>query len=293
MTLATAAGLIDSLTLTLNNPANPTGGIPTTGVVIGGSGLAMNGTTPGQVETLNIVSAGSITTTYNSVTLASSGSSPYITPNIINVSGSQGLTLNTGVLAHSLTVNGSGTGGLVFNSLLGGAQPISVSGTGVNDTISVGGAGQTASILGGVGYDLITITAGMGAVNVVYNAANQSTLDLVGTPGASGASTPNVGTMDLVQGFRTATDKIGLSSVGVIADKASFGSAAAVTAALSLPTFYQDGFSTLRKVAQFDITFGATGTLLVTDVNNNGVYDASDMLIFLAGVANVVATDIN
>ena len=119
MTLATAAGLIDSLTLTLNNPANPTGGIPTTGVVIGGSGLAMNGTTPGQVETLNIVSAGSITTTYNSVTLASSGSSPYITPNIINVSGSQGLTLNTGVLAHSLTVNGSGTGGLVFNSLLG------------------------------------------------------------------------------------------------------------------------------------------------------------------------------
>ena len=58
---------------------------------------------------------------------------------------------------------------------------------------------------------------------------------------------------------------------------------------MSNPTLFLDSTNTLRKVAQFDYV---GGTMLVADVNSNGVYDPGDLVIYLVGVTNVANGDL-
>ncbi len=293
--LTNASGILDSVTLVLDNQDN--GDAPQIG------SLQLGGVTPGQVETLNIVSGGTIRNadpgSYNTVVLANSGAGPnFVDPNTINVTGSQGMALATGVLGHSITVNAAAaTGGLQFTSAAGttGANfTTNVNGTTANDTITYG-AHQTGTVLGGGGGDIIALDMATQAVTVVYKAASDSLLDFNGTAGASGSATPNTGKMDVIRGFASGMDKIQLIDLGaafnapqVIADKGLVASTA-LAALLATSTFFQDSTNIVRHVAEVGYL---GGTLLMADVDNNGVYSSGDLAVYLAGVTHPVASDL-
>jgi hypothetical protein len=299
--LANAGGATDAVTLTLDNfnftAAPNTAGVGIVGLSLGGSATA------GQIETLNVVSQGVVTSTaglnaFNTLILAASGAGPnFADPNTIRVTGAGLLNLATGVLGHAVTVDASAaTGGLNFTSAAGGAFAVNVNGSTVNDTIVIG-AGQTGVILGGVGADLINIAAGGGGVLAYRAGDSQLDLDPTHFPGVG-----QTGAMDFVLGWASGVDKVRVSDLGagfaaglVIADKGSTASSAAVLPLLQTATFFQDTTNTLRKVAQFDAPWangGAGGTFLVADVNGNGTYDAGDLVVFLAGVGNVASGDL-
>ena len=301
--VANAGGAADSLTLALNN-FNATAAAGIAGVTV--AGLQLGGSvTLGQVETLNVVSGGTITSlispAYNSLTLAASGIGPnFVDPNTVNVTGSQGLSLSTGALGHNITINAAAaTGGLQFQSTAGtsGANfTTNVNGTSANDTITYG-ANQNGTVLGGGGGDLISLTGATLGITVAYKAGSDSLLDLTGTAGASGFATANTGLMDTIQGFVSGSgDKIQLVDLGaafnapqVIADKGAAASAGAVTSLLATANFFQDSTNTVRHVAQFDYN---GGTLLVADADNNGVYSSGDLVVFIAGVSQIAASDL-
>ena len=293
--LANAGGSADSVTLQLDNfntkSAPNVSGISVSSLALGGS------TTAGQVETLNIVSAGTITGagTANAVTLVDSGLAPnFADPNTIKVTGSQALNLTTGLLSHALTLDASAaTAGINFSSLAGTtgtAAALSATGTALNDTFTLG-AKQIGTIFGGGGGDLIKIGFANQSVTLVYKTAAESLLDLTGTPGLGGT-----GTMDQVTGFVSGLDKIKLTDLGagfvgpqVIVDRGAAVSPTDALQLLSNPTLFQDVGGVAHGLVQFDYP---SGTILVADVNGNGVYDSGDLVVSLAGVDTLANSDI-
>ena len=303
--LKDASGANDQATVVLSNSNTATPN--TSGVSISTLSLGGNGTA-GQVETLNIVSAGNVTGTgaFNSVTLASSGVAPFADPNVVKVTGSQGLTLTTGTLAHALTVDASAaTGGLAFDSTAGAAAfAVNVNGTTANDNITVAST-QSGVIYAGGGGDRIVLAgeaaaAGTASQTVTYKAGTDSVFDLAAlTTVGTGTNGQGVNTqtarMDSIANFTSGVDKINLTDIAgfnspqVIADKGSALAAADISALLGSATFFQDSTNTLRKVAQFDVT---GGTVVVADVNGNGTYDGGDLAVLLVGVTNVANGDL-
>ncbi|MEO6377662.1 MAG: hypothetical protein ABIO37_06515, partial [Caulobacteraceae bacterium] len=293
--IADASGAADAITLQLDN-LNATTAPNVSGVTV--SGLALGGNaTAGQIETLNIVSAGKVTGTgtANAVSLVNSGASPnFADPNTIKVTGSQALSLTLGTLVHGVTVDASAdTGGISFSSLAGATGApfiVTVNGSTVNDTIQIG-ATQTTTVVGGTGGDAILIGLATRAVTIAYKAAAESLMDLTGTSGLGGT-----GKMDTISGFVSGLDKIRLNDIApafnapqIIVDGGQAASAADAAILLSNPSFFMDATNTVRKVAQFDYI---DGTMLVADTNANGIYDSGDLVVYLLGVTNVVNSDL-
>lgn len=290
LNLKDASGAADQVTLTLNNGAT---GSTTAGTIV--SSVAMGGSaSAGQVETLNIVSSGRVAA-YNQVTLAASGGAPnYADANKVVVTGTQGLTLTTGITGHSISIDGSAAGPLNIVATAAVTGTATIIGGASNDSISVGT--NVANIYAGLGGD--TITMGNNAQTLVYKAAAESLLDLTGTAGASLAgATVNAGKMDVVTGFVTGTDKIDISNLSVngaltagVVDKGTVATDAALTTLLNTAGLFSDGIST-RGLAQVHVNGGAD-TYVIVDVNKNGVFDASaDLVIKLVGTASVAAGD--
>ena len=342
LALADASGALDVINLTLNNQA--TTGTNVSGVVIGGTGatgdanegigiggLALGGSpTVGQIETLNLVSAGRVagTGTYNTVTLKGSAA-PFTDPNIVKISGAAGIQILTGASTHGQTIDASAsTGGVIVDALttaLGAGGTLSLIGSGVNDTFSVGTA-NVASIYGGAGGDAVNLATGV--QTLVYKAGTESQLDLTGTyvgvaavagtnvttnTGNSGASgtggTVNSGKMDVITGFTTGTDKIDLSSFsltgalgGGLGGNGTAGGQTATddagfNALLANANLFSDGVLA-RGIAQIHGTAGMSsgvlGDFIVVDVNKDGLYTAgTDLVIKLAGTATVALADFN
>lgn len=291
--LKDASGANDSITVTLNNLAttgsNVSGVTVSNALTLGGSGTA------GQIETLNIVSAGrnTGTGTYNNVTLGASGAGPnYADANKVVITGSVGLQLTTATSGHSITIDGSAAGPLniVATGAVTGTQTI-ITGA-ANDTVNTGG--NTTNLYAGAGGDSITL--GAGVQTIVYKAAADSLLDLTGTAGASGtAGTVNAGKMDVITSFVSGTDKLDISTLGVngaltagVVDKGTVASDSALTALLGTSGIFSDGITT-RGLTQ--IHYGAD-LFVVVDVNKNGAFDAgSDLVVKLVGVGSVAAGD--
>jgi S-layer protein len=308
LNLANAGGASDAINLRLDNLL--TAGANSTGVVINSLATGGNGTV-GQVETLNITSAGRVagTGTYNQVTLAASGGTPatYADANTVNLLGSVGVKLITGNSAHAQKIDASAhTGGVIIdNATTGGTGPFTLIGSAVNDTIS---SANVANIYAGAGGDSITL--GTGVQTIVYKVATDSQLDLAatdaavtGTVGASGTGTVNASKMDIVNGFTTGTDKIDVSTFsfgvgglgGGIVDKATVASDAAFNTLLTTAGLFSDGITT-RGLVQIHgtagMSSGVAGDFLIIDANKDGAYTAGvDIVIKFAGTASLAIGD--
>jgi len=314
LNLANATGATDVINIRLDNLSTaPTGGA----AISINSLLTGSNTAPNQVETLNITSAGKLTSTggYNSTTIGASGASPaYADANTINLLGAVSQTLITGNAQHAQKVDASASTASVFidNATTLSTtvpSPFTLIGSAKNDTIA---SGNTANIFGGLGGDAIVLTPAAGNVTVqtiVYKSAAESQLDLAGTytttptnTGTVGASlvagTANASTMDIITGFTTGVDKIDLGQfkftgalatnlnavVGVAASDAAF------MTTLTTAGLFSDGIST-RAVAVVQgassMSSGVAGTFVVVDVNSDGVYTAgTDLVIKLTGITN-------
>lgn len=293
LNLNNAGGANDQATLTLNNLATTganVSGVSTTAVTLGGS------VTAGQVETLNIVSAGRVTGTgtYNKVTLGASGAGPnYADANKVVITGGTSLELTTGISAHSIIIDASGaTAPVSIINTAAVTGTVAITGTAAADSIN---SANQASIYGAAGGDAITL--GAGVQTLVYKAAADSTLDLTGVAGASGVGgTVNVGKMDTVTGFVSGTDKIEVTAfafnatqLGAVVDKGTVTDATLATS-LASSSVFTDGINT-RGLAQFHTAGG--DTYLAIDANKDGVFTAAnDLLVKLVGTATVAAVDI-
>jgi hypothetical protein len=308
LNLQNAGGTTDAINLRLDNLA--TTGATVSGVTINSLATGGNGTV-GQVETLNITSAGRVAGTgiYNQVTLAASGATPatYADANTVNLLGSVGVKLITGNSAHAQKIDASAhTGGVIIdNATTAGTGPFTLIGSGVNDTIS---SANVANIYGGAGGDSITL--GTGVQTIVYKVATDSQLDLAatdaavtGTVGASGTGTVNASKMDVVNGFTTGTDKIDVSTFsfgvgglgGGIVDKATVASDAAFNTLLTTAGLFSDGITT-RGLVQIHgtagMSSGVAGDFLIIDANKDGAYTAGvDIVIKFAGTASLAIGD--
>jgi Ca2+-binding RTX toxin-like protein len=183
------------------------------------------------------------------------------------------------------------TGTSVADTLTTGAQNDTISGAAGNDTI--GGGGGNDSIDGGTGNDNITggagadtITGGTGNDTFVYTTVTDSNAaggidritDLV-LNGASG---------DLLDFTMTGTLTVGTATLGaartaadsVVEIQALFNS----TSGTNATKFTGSGNATALLVTATD------GTLLVVDVNGDGVFDASDVVIDVTGVTTTSFT---
>ncbi len=101
--------------------------------------------------------------------------------------------------------------------------------------------------------------------------------------------------MDVIRGFVSGVDKLQLIDLGaafnapqVLADKGVVA-ATGLAGLLTTSTFYQDATNTVRHVVELGYL---GGTLVVADTDNNGVYSAGDLAVYLAGVAHIVASDL-
>ena len=324
LNLANAGGATDVVNLTLNNQL--TTGTNTSGVTVAGLTTGGN-STPVQVETLNVTSAGRVagTGTYNFLTLSAENAGPNFTSaSKIVVTGASGLNLTTGTLSHSLTVDASAaTGGITFTTagtFVGATTgTLTVTGTGVNDTLTVGNAtaGNSSVVIGGAGGDSINL--GLNAQTVQYTKATDSQLNIGETDaanignnnattttllaGTSGNGVANTGSMDIINGFGIGVDKIDVTAFtftgqkGGVADAGTVTSDAAMTALLQTAGLFLQGANT-RGAVQIHgtaaMSSGVAGDFIVIDANNDGVYTAgSDLVIKLQGVAAVTAADFN
>jgi len=318
LNLKDASGSTDVVNLRLDNLSTaPTGAAGVNGgtLFLGGNASA------GQVETLNVVSAGkqSATGAYNSLTIgASGGAAPYADPNTINVSGSVGLTLNLGLHQHAQTVDASAN---TFGVSIISAQAVTgaevIIGTASNDTININTAvGQTAQIYGGAGGDSFVL--GNGTQTILYKAATDSVLDLAATAVGAGSGNAQAGVallgttkttsgMDVITTFATGTDKIDVSTFGFgvgglgggIVDKGTATSDAQINTILTTGTGVNGVFGNgaiQRGLAVIHTTAatrdGIVSDILLIDVNKDGAFTAgSDVAVKFVGTPNLVITD--
>ena len=333
LNLANAGGSTDVVNLTLNNLA--TTGTNVNGVIIGVNGastggLALGGNgTAGQIETLNIASAGRVAGTgvYNSVTLVGGAGPNFPDATNVKITGAAGLYLQTGATQHATNIDASAaTGGVIIDAAtqaVGAGGSFTIIGSAVNDTIL---SANVSSIYGGAGGDSIVL--GAGVQTVVYKAATDSQLDLTGTyvnvaavtnntptntgnVGASGTGgVVNTSKMDIITNFATGMDKIDVSTFGFGtgalggglggdggAGGATATSDAAFTTLLTASNLFSDGVLT-RGIAQIHgtagMSSGVAGDFIIVDVNKDGVYTAGSDLVFkLQATASVVIGDFN
>jgi S-layer protein len=302
LNLKDASGSSDAVTLRLDNLA--TTGANVAGVSVVDLNLGGN-TNAGTVETLNIVSAGRNVGTgaYNAVTIGASGAGPnFADPQKIIITGTNGLSLTTGVAQHSILIDASAGGPLNLTNIIAGPAANAVTGTATivgsssNDTINFN---QTANIYAGAGGDVVTLN-GVASTNVqtlVYKTGTDSLLDVTGVAGASGTGgTVNAGKMDVITGFTNAQDKISITTLaftgvqlGSIADKGTVATDAAVAGKFAEAGTYSDGINT----SGLSVVHTAGGDLyLAIDANKNGTFDlGTDIVVKFVGLGALQTTD--
>ncbi len=221
----------------------------------------------------------------------------------VNVTGTGGFMLtSTGNLAATTKFDASGNSAGVSID----ASATVTAGVGTNfigtvkgDTFTVGlgadagGLNTRNQVRGNGGGDTFQLGAAHpGTVELVYVAGTDSLLDV--SANARGLNGTN--TMDEVLNFISGTDKFDFSSFAftgqqlVIADKGAVASLAALATLAGTSTFFQDGAAVTRAIAEVHI---GADTYLFADVNKNGLFDAaSDLVVKVTGVANVLTTDI-
>lgn len=212
----------------------------------------------------------------------------------LNISGDEQFVI-TNALTNVTKVDASTNTGGVTVSANGVTNAVNMIGGSGADTFTAGNAGTT--IYGAGGNDNITLTAGVADI-VVYKAAS----DVTNTVTAAGkVDVTTAGKFEVINGFQTtvaaavAHDTIDLSNIGgfsgyakgvaavTFADTASIGS--------SVANLFVDAGGQ-RGVAAF--VSGGSSTYLFVDANHDGNFTAaSDMVIKLAGVTTLTATDIN
>jgi hypothetical protein len=316
--LRDASGPNDVLTLVFDNQniaARPGfSGVSLSQLQFGGTAV------PGAVETLKIVSAGTLTSpnvgAENGVTF-----NPTTAPNTVQISGSQPLFLFTSNAIHPMAIDGSAaTAGLTLRGdpTTTAGVAITLIGGSANDTLIAGLSTSAVSqtITGGGGGDLIQL-GGAGTVDtkagtisgfsathgpidtIVYKAVSDSILGAgsTGDPGASRTQFPNTGLTDVVVGFVSGQDKIEVKAVGmtqtsmqVIADKGNLADQNAFNALVAAGTVFKDAGGVTRAVAE---VHSAGNIYLFFDANHNGVFDANlDLTVQFYQIPTVVAGDL-
>lgn len=309
-----ASGSTDTLSLGLyGNGVLPfTSGAIINGLTLGGTAVA------GSIEILNVVSGG----TLNNDKVGSDNIlvlNPATAPNIVNVSGSQAITVAAGALTHnilldataatgSVVLGGGGTvaagvavtlvGGLANDTLVAG-----LSTTAVAQSIT-GGKGGDAILLGGGVYDPMNEELANGAAThkpintLVYKAVTDSLFSDDSQAGSARRATQfaNISTMDAVFGFVSGQDKIEVKALGmtqaelVVVDKGSLSDLAAFNALVASGNFYKDSGGVARRVS---VIHAGPDTYVFVDVNKNGAFDATaDLAVKFVGIPTIVAGDL-
>jgi len=161
VSLATATGTADSLTLTVTN-ADATNAFIVDDI----------NSTGGGIETLNLVLNQGVDITGGADIRVDDISSTHTT---VNISGAADATFGTDVALTATTINGgSSTGDLVIN--LGTANQSVTGGTG-NDTFAFAGALTSSdTVVGGAGNDTLTATPAAGAAAATISGVETATL---------------------------------------------------------------------------------------------------------------------
>jgi S-layer protein len=312
--LRDASGSTDTLSLGLygNGAAQGTSGAIINGLSLGGTAVA------GSIEILNVVSGGLLTTDKvgndNILVLA-----PATAPNIVNISGSQAMTVATGAVTHNILLDGTAaTGGLALNGSATVAAGVAVNlvGGAANDTL-VAGLSTTAvaqTVYGGKGGDAILLGGGIldslneevagGAAThkpidtLVYKAVTDSLFSDDSQAGSTRRAMQFASTtpMDAVFGFVSGQDKIDVKALGmtqaelVIADKGSISDLAGFNALVTSGNFYKDSGGVTRRAT---IIHAGPDTYLFIDVNHNGAYDATgDLAVKFVGIPTIANGDL-
>jgi len=321
LNLRDSSGLADVMNIRLDNLSTATTGA----AGINGGVIAMGGTvSTGQVETLNIVSAGkqSATGAYNSITLAASGAGPaFADANKVNISGSVGVTFNMANHQHAQVIDASTHTFGVSIIQAAVAAPWgseTIIGSSSNDTINIASnAGNTTTIYTGGGGDAVTLA--LGTQTLFYKAGSDSTLDLAASAvgaaygnGLSGVAaagtTKTTSTMDVIAGFATTIDKIDVSAFGFgagglgggIVDKGTVTSDTAfntiLTTGAGVTGVFGDGGLVQRGLAVIHMTtvsgVAQANDVLLIDVNKDGAFTAgTDIAVRFIGTPALVIGD--
>ena len=320
LNLRDSSGLADVMNIRLDNLSTATTG----GAGINGGVIAMGGTvSTGQVETLNIVSAGkqSATGAYNSITLTASGAGPaFADANKVNLSGSVGLAFTMANHQHAQVIDASThTFGVSITQATAAAlSSETIIGSSSNDTITIGSnAATTTTIYTGGGGDAVTLA--LGTQTLFYKAGSDSSLDLaasaVGSAFGNGLSgvaaagtTKTTSTMDVIAGFATTIDKIDVSAFGFgagglgggIVDKGTVASDAAfntiLTTGAGVTGVFGDGGLVQRGLAVIHMTtvsgVAQANDVLLIDVNKDGAFTAgTDIAVRFIGAPALVIGD--
>jgi hypothetical protein len=292
MTLADNSGASDVVSVVLSTSAAAAGGIL--------FGVTAKLTAVG-IESLNVTSSGALSG--GGVTNILNLDPAVDTFSRIDVFGSAPLTVNLGAYTVSTTLNGGGATGelqLIASGVTNAAVGVNINGGSANDTIApvaLAGAGSVNILLyGGGGGDVFNLGAGHTEHDtLVYRGGGESTFDPTNVAGASGTSTPNTGTMDVVNGFVSGRDKLDVSVFNFnggqaqLIDKGTVADVTALAALATTATFYQDGGSVTRSFVQVHI--GADDYLFV-DTNKDGIYNSTDLVVKFVGLAALVGGDI-
>jgi hypothetical protein len=313
--LRDASGLADSISLIFSN-GNVTGAPGVAGASL--PQLSLGGTAvAGTVETLNIQSAGALTSgtfgSENGITFNAATA-----PNTVVIRGGQPFFLFTGPVTHSMLIDGTAaTGSLTLRGdpATAAGVAINLNGGSADDTLEAGQSSTAVAqaIYGAGGGDLILLNGGTfdfnndtvsggaathKAINtLVYKSVTDSLFDPANdsNSGSSRSANANTGKTDLVVGFITGQDKIDVKGLGMtqaqltIADKGDIADLAAFNALVASGTFYVSGGATRGA----SIIHNGGDTYLFIDVNHNGVFDAAaDLAIRLVGVATIVPADL-
>ena len=166
----------------------------------------------------------------------------------------------------------------------GGSLADTINGGGGNDTLNGGGDDDT--IIGGTGAD--TLTGGAGADEFVLNLASESTeanMDIILDFQMAG------------NGAETVNDVIDISAIANVMGGISSANFAYNMTVPGVTDLYAD-FAAVKSAADAALggttyAFGgatATDSYLFLDVDKNGTFDATDVVIKLAGIDNVELT---
>ena len=211
----------------------------------------------------------------------------------LNISGDEQFVI-TNALTNVTKVDASSNTGGVTVSAAGVTNAVNMIGGSGADTFTAGAGGTT--IYGGAGNDTFNLKAGVADI-IVYKAAGDVTNNVT----AAGKIDVGSGKIETITGFgttatagATAHDTIDLSNIGGFSGYAkgvaavTFTSAAAIGSSVS--NLFVDAGGQRGAAAYSD----GTGTYLFVDANHDGNFTAAtDMVIKLAGVTNLTATDIN